>query len=326
MTKLTKIIFKDHDDFLVKRSSIDGIGASDVGTIFGLNQYKSPLDLFYEKIGLKSSSIEDSPAMYRGRVLEEVVATKYWQYWDPEQPDMKILLDNVKWKKIVRRARKNNIIYINPDYPQLYCTPDYTYQDLLIEIKTVQGFAHAKWESPVHESYILQLQQQLMVTRKTKGEIALIKDATTLEVYPFDMNAELCETINIKTKDFWNKILMGRNFLADESLPMEERLHLVYAIEPDVEATLAYEATLKEAYSQQRQQNTIQADAEMLHVAKAYVAGRSAKKLTEEQMLWESNKIRKIMKDRDAGLIDFGTFGKIFYDAKAALQIKVNFD
>ena len=53
-----------------------GIGGSDAAAVMGLNPWKSPLDVYLDKTGQLMES-PDNPALYWGRVLEEVVAREY---------------------------------------------------------------------------------------------------------------------------------------------------------------------------------------------------------------------------------------------------------
>lgn len=54
-----------------------GIGGSDVAAILGISPYRSPLDVYLDKIG-EAQPLPDSEPMYWGRRLEDVVAHE-WQ-------------------------------------------------------------------------------------------------------------------------------------------------------------------------------------------------------------------------------------------------------
>lgn len=53
-----------------------GIGGSDVAAILGLSRYKSPLDVYNDKIGEISES-EQTQAAYWGTQLEDIVAKEF---------------------------------------------------------------------------------------------------------------------------------------------------------------------------------------------------------------------------------------------------------
>ena len=321
--KLIKIKYKDHKDFLEKRSGIDGIGASDLSAILGLNEYKSAIEVFYEKIGLREKKSFDNPAMYRGRLLEKVVIKDYWEFYDPENPDMDTILGNVALGRRVRVAKDYKYIVINPKYPWLYCSPDFAFgKDGLIEVKTVIGYAHARWDAAVPPSYIMQLQQQLLLTGKKHGEIAILKDATYFESIPFEANKSLQEGIINKTKEFWDRVIQAREIVASgvETRLIEKELAL---LEPAPDDSKAYEQFLKEKYNPEVQVTTIDGDEVSMKYVEMFLAAKDNIKQSEDVQTLAKNNLRKIMSDRDAGVIDFGKSGKVYYDTKGALQIKV---
>ena len=51
-----------------------GIGASEVGAIMGLSQYKSNVELFYDKIGQGLGFSVENIAMFMGTELEQFIA------------------------------------------------------------------------------------------------------------------------------------------------------------------------------------------------------------------------------------------------------------
>lgn len=64
-----------HNEWLEDRRK--GIGGSDVGTILGLNKWKSPYQLWLEKTGQVELDESNSEPAYWGNVLEEIVAKEF---------------------------------------------------------------------------------------------------------------------------------------------------------------------------------------------------------------------------------------------------------
>ncbi|HEX3074729.1 MAG TPA: YqaJ viral recombinase family protein [Ignavibacteriales bacterium] len=89
------------ETWLAKRR--DGIGGSDVGAICGLNRYKTPLDIYNEKLG--GSNQEDNERMFWGRELEDPIAN-YWA--------------KVAGRKIEHRLES----FIHKTIPYLFASPD----------------------------------------------------------------------------------------------------------------------------------------------------------------------------------------------------------
>ena len=71
---IRRIKYHDRESWLRERRR--GIGGSDIGAILGLSRWRSPLDVYLDKIG-ESEDKESSDAMYWGVVLESVVADEY---------------------------------------------------------------------------------------------------------------------------------------------------------------------------------------------------------------------------------------------------------
>ena len=71
---IRRIKYHSRESWLRERRR--GIGGSDIGAILGLSRWRSPLDVYLDKIG-EAEEQESSDAMYWGVVLESVVADEY---------------------------------------------------------------------------------------------------------------------------------------------------------------------------------------------------------------------------------------------------------
>lgn len=115
---------------LVERQK--GIGGSDAGTAVGVNPYKSPYQLYLEKIGdLIPEDISNKPAVKRGVRLEPEIMK-----WVKE--DLNITL------------RKDNATHISEEYPHLFCHNDGTVvgSHRIAEIKAPSDHMRSKWGEP----------------------------------------------------------------------------------------------------------------------------------------------------------------------------------
>lgn len=73
----------DRQEFLARRRS--GIGGSDIAAVCGLSPWRSPLDVYFDKIGETPEPEEPAPkgpraALYWGTVLEDVIARAYMEW------------------------------------------------------------------------------------------------------------------------------------------------------------------------------------------------------------------------------------------------------
>ena len=69
-----RVKYHDRESWLRERRR--GIGGSDIGAILGLSKYRSPLDVYLDKIG-EAPEQGISDAMYWGTMLEQIVADEY---------------------------------------------------------------------------------------------------------------------------------------------------------------------------------------------------------------------------------------------------------
>ena len=164
---------KAYDEWLQFRSR--GLGASEVGTLMGVNSWKSPAELYYQKIGLIPQKVEPNIPMFMGTILEKTVA-EIFEYWDGDDASM---LRNHEAGNKVRNLYEPVGYVVNPDYPHLFFSPDRLQiksknlrirdgrinlenVEAIIEIKTISGWSSKQWAGGVPPSYYLQLQTYLM--------------------------------------------------------------------------------------------------------------------------------------------------------------------
>ena len=97
-----------------------GIGASEVGAIMGLSQYKSNVELFYEKIGQGLGYTVENIRMYFGKEYENPIA-RMWEFWGGNEAS---LIENTRLNRKVRRMQRVKAYIQNPKYPHLFVSLD----------------------------------------------------------------------------------------------------------------------------------------------------------------------------------------------------------
>ena len=88
-----------------------GLGASEVGAVMGLSQYKSNVELFYDKIGQGLGFSVENIAMFMGTELEQFIAN-LWQFWDGTEAGM---IENFRNQNKVRKMQRVNAYIQNPN-------------------------------------------------------------------------------------------------------------------------------------------------------------------------------------------------------------------
>lgn len=299
-------------DWLAYRQN--GIGGSEVGVVLGLSQYKSSLELFYEKIQ-PTPQAEENEAMHWGKALEDLVADR-WQYWDG---DVQSMMKNFEAGEIIRRCWRVNAYLINPDYPHLFASLDRIIHkkkkspEGVLEVKTISGWTSKQWEGGIPPSYVTQLQAYLLITGLEWGEIALLSDGRFMEVLPFQKSEIICNEIIGKTERFWQRVLRAREILKEEGvvsfneLPDGAARVELTALEPDADGSVAYENFLASRYKVEPIE--VQGTEEQFLLAEAYVNCNEEIKQTQEKQRLISNTLKSQM--QSAEILSFGTRGKV---------------
>lgn len=135
---------RHHEKWLKLRSQ--GIGASDISTILGLNRFQTPIQLWLERTGQVPPKIQTLP-MKLGHMLEPVVAELFAEETGLELYPLGL------WQSKTR--------------PYVTCTPDFGIlgHNALLECKVNGLYAATEWEdgqTPDHAE--LQAQGQMFVT------------------------------------------------------------------------------------------------------------------------------------------------------------------
>lgn len=244
-----------HKDWLNVRKT--GIGGSDVGAILGVNKWKSPIQLYFEKIGEVKEPVLDNEYIYWGNVLEDVVAQEFS-------------------KRTGKKVRRVNKMFRHPKYNFMIANIDRSVvgEDALLECKTTSEFNKGKWEDDeIPSTYLAQVQHYLAVTGYKKAYIAVLIGGNRFLWKEIERDEELIKLIIDKEKDFWERYILGdeipdmdgsdatSKFLKrkyHESLDNEKLLNS--EIETTIEALNAIKAEEKEIRTlKQKYENEIKA-------------------------------------------------------------------
>lgn len=132
-----------------------GLGGSDISVIFGVNPYKSELQLWMDKTGT-GGAVTENLAMEIGSYMEEFVANK-WA------------------KNNGKKVRKHNEMIWSKEHPHLFANVDRLVvgEDALLECKTAGAFTSNKWKNgEIPVNYLMQVWHYLAITGKKTAYIA----------------------------------------------------------------------------------------------------------------------------------------------------------
>ena len=297
-----------------------GIGASEVGTILGLNQYKASIELFYEKVMPGGEDNFENMARFMGHYDEDKVAD-LWQYWDKTEES---IVTNYRAGRVIRKCQRVNAYAQNPDYPWLFVSLDRKInkgergEEGALEIKTINGYEADKWETGIPPAYIVQVMTQLLVCEFTFGELAVMRDGRKFEVYPFEFNQAIAQQIIERTKEFWDKVVEGRKIMtqkfeavSNHNMRLVQSLqHELEALEPAPDGSEAYAKFLKEKFKRSlAEEGLVKGDDVHLAHAVFHKEIKGKIKLLEADALLYENLLKRKIGDKNK--LDFGANGYV---------------
>lgn len=284
-----------------------GIGGSEIGTIMGVNPWKSAIELFYQKSGAFSAKTDYNTPMFMGNILEPIVADLF-EFWD----DGGNLIHNYVSGLRQRKLYEVDGYVLNSDYPNMFFSPDRLIADKpvkrmsnlihkniegIVEIKTISNWSAKQWEGGMPPSYYLQLQTYLMGLDVEEGYLVSLKDGRDLDVLYIERNREVGDMIFNEVQEFWQRVELAR-----------EDPENVDQYAPDPDGTQSLENFLKEKFKNP-EENTILADDKIVELAKEHIELSQRAKEVEEQARERSNAIKMYMGENS--ILDLGKNGRV---------------
>lgn len=173
-----------------------GLGGSDAGAILGVNPYRSPMEVFRDKLSEFPIETEDNEAMRQGRDLEEYVAKRFCE----------------QEGKTVRRC---NAILRHEKYPFLLANVDRIVdgENAILECKTAKSFLWGKYQKDdIPLPYIFQCYHYLMVCPQAERVyLAVLIYGMDFKVYTIERQQDQIDQLMKKEVDWWDDhIVMKR--------------------------------------------------------------------------------------------------------------------
>lgn len=145
---------RNHEEWLQERKN--GLGASDAGTIIGVNKWKSNVELWQEKVGLREP--------------EDISGKSYVQYGHDAEPHLRALfaLDHPELKVTYDSPYK---MIFSDELPFIFATPDGELEELAtgrhggLEVKTTEILnprQWADWDERIPDQYYAQVCHQML--------------------------------------------------------------------------------------------------------------------------------------------------------------------
>jgi predicted phage-related endonuclease len=303
------------------------IGGSDVGTILGLNDRYSKLQLFYQKLGRDKTKSDHNIYTATGTLMEDTVLTmgnyvdldsqEWVSNWANDKPQR----ENVKFPYMIN----------NPDLPFFLANVDGLINyygdkaDGIAEAKTISRQSADKWEGFFPPYYISQVHVYMMVLSPILSEqfsiINVLQEGLHFTAYPVFEDKNYRDMIIDKSFEFSELVAKGRDIIKNGSSEAQIERGLV-EIEPEPDATPAYDEFLSKRFKNKKKYIVKQADQGVIDCAREYVnINKSLRELTKQKQLL-TNKIKKEMDVHSANQLDMQGAGKITYNKRFYVNFK----
>lgn len=220
MTELSR------SDWLAQRRT--GIGGSDVAAILGLSKYRSPLDVYKDKIG-ETPDGEQSQAAYWGTKLEDIVAKEFQERTGLKVQRVNRQLSREGWMHAnIDRAVVNHAISgtvrIQGEAKQAE-TGRLLTTDAILECKTASSYIADQWGPSQEEEivsgkvvsdhkipiyYETQVQWYLGVTGASVCFVAALLGGQDFRIYLVQRDNEVITALQDQCRAFWFENVMKR--------------------------------------------------------------------------------------------------------------------
>ena len=187
---------KTEEEWLSRRSFC--IGGSDVGAIMGLNDHKTPLQVYREKVDHCITDTSDNVYIRKGKALEPLI----FNTWVVPM-----------LKELGYTAVHPDVIFANKRYPFLQCNLDGVAtspekESCVIEIKWVSTWGASNWNGDdycgIPKSYYAQVQTYMAVTGASKAFVfALFDDEWECKMYEIHRDNTFIDSLLKATKTFY---------------------------------------------------------------------------------------------------------------------------
>lgn len=169
-----------------------GLGGSDIAILAGLSSYKTPYELYLEKIG-ESTPTPETPEQYWGKILEPVIAAEYARRTGSTVRIVKKTLRDKKQKYLIGHIDRKI---------------DGTRK--ILECKTARFADRDSWGSvdsdKIPPAYMLQVQHYLEIGGFEEADLALLASTSDFRIYTIKYDHEIGKLIRKLAKEFWERI------------------------------------------------------------------------------------------------------------------------
>ena len=189
--ELAKTLDMPREEWLELRKK--GIGGSDSAAIVGLDRYRSPFDVYADKLGLRPE-IPDNEAMRQGRDLEQYVAERFMEATG-------------------KKVRRRNAMLQHTEYPFMIADIDrwVVGENAGLECKTTSVLNRAKFsQGEFPPNYYVQCMHYMAVTGAERWYLAVLVLNNAFHVFTIERDEAEIQALIAAEKDFWENHVLKK--------------------------------------------------------------------------------------------------------------------
>lgn len=251
-----------------------GIGASDAAAVLGVSEYKSPFQLWAEKVGeLEAEDLSGNEAVEFGIRLERPILEAY--------------SDRTKRPVFIP---PNPTVVTHPDRPWMTATPDAWHDDeerlgSLVQVKTCNAFLAREWKDEPPLQFQVQVQHEMAVCGRDEATLVVLIGGQRLRYFDCERNDRFIAAMLEREEEFWDLVQRG--------------------IPPEIDSSMATAAAIARLHPLDNGQ-TVTLPEDAVELLEQLDTAKSTIKAAEEMKQSADNKLRMLIGDASVGLLPNG--------------------
>lgn len=243
-----------------------GLGGSDAAAVAGLSRYRTPIQVYMEKLGLVDPP-EENEAMYWGKKLEDIVAEEF----------------SIRTGLKVRRR---NAILRHPDHSFMLANVDrfIVGKNEGLECKTTSAYRVDEWkDDEIPWEYAIQCHHYMAVTGYSAWWIAVLIGGNRFVFKRIERDEEIIANLVKIESDFWHN-------------------HVLKQTPPDPDGSEASSKFLASMYPESNGKTIQLPPDDVESLIEQYERAKEEERAASERKAEAENKIKALLGDYEVGV------------------------
>ena len=197
----------NNQDFATLRSQ--SLGGSDIGAILGLSKFRTPLQVWQEKVGQPMVKIDSLPLRF-GSFAEDFVAQEYSRTTGLSTVMHPGIFSHLEHPYLTGHIDR----FILQDNTNLFDEAGNLNTRKLLECKTANPYAKDEWgeigSDEVPMSYLVQCAWYMLLTGCTQADLAVLFSNADFRIYQIEQDKELEQLHLDKAMHFWQEHVVAK--------------------------------------------------------------------------------------------------------------------